>query len=258
VKVKGLSANALFHFTKTANNILGIIENEFYPHYSLEDWNPLSGEMHPVAVPMVSFCDIPLSQTANHARHYGYYALGLKKEWGIKNKITPVLYTYRNSAIANPLEDIRKYFISPSPTSVDSRERILESYMKVLQFLKPYKGKKITERGYRGKTINFYDEREWRFVPNINWGKDKEFSSFMDYKVYKDINIRQHYNEKIKSKKLSFEPKDIKYIIVKKNKEVLEMTKQITGIKEDKGYSPDDLLLLSTKVISMEQIAEDF
>ena len=94
MKVKHLSANTLFHFTKTHENILSILENEFYPNYSLEDWKPLSGKTHPIAIPMVSFCDIPLSQISNHTKHYGNYALGLKKEWGIKNKINPVLYTY--------------------------------------------------------------------------------------------------------------------------------------------------------------------
>ena len=131
--------------------------------------------------------------------------------------------------------------------------------MKLLQFLKLYKGKKITKTGYVGKTINFYDEREWRFVPKITWGKGEGFMSFLEYEKYKDENIRQQNNEIIKSKKLSFEPKDIKYIIVKKNNEVLEMVKKVKEIKsEKKRYSDDDLLLLTTKIISMEQAEEDF
>jgi hypothetical protein len=76
-----ISANTLFHFTGHLENLVSILTNEFRPHFCLEDFNTLTRRYkHEIdlekAVPMVSFCDIPLSQIAFHLSIYGDYGIG--------------------------------------------------------------------------------------------------------------------------------------------------------------------------------------
>ncbi|WP_115373813.1 abortive infection system antitoxin AbiGi family protein [Adhaeribacter pallidiroseus] len=102
-----LSANTLFHFTSNIDYLIGILVNGFLPRYSLEDFtfaypesrNP--GIKHPfkIGVPMTCFCDIRLTQTKNHSATYGKFVIGMQKEWGIKNRITPVTYFHPYSKI---------------------------------------------------------------------------------------------------------------------------------------------------------------
>jgi hypothetical protein len=67
-----ISANALFHFTRSMENLIGILQREFYPRYALENMNLLETEIpaRHMAIPMVSFCDIPLSQVKDHVEYY--------------------------------------------------------------------------------------------------------------------------------------------------------------------------------------------
>jgi hypothetical protein len=56
--LRGLSANTLFHFTSSLDNLLNILTNEFHSNFCLENLNIL--EELPVtemAIPMLSFCD---------------------------------------------------------------------------------------------------------------------------------------------------------------------------------------------------------
>jgi len=78
-----ISANTLFHFTSSMENLLGILTNEFQPRYCLEDFNVLMAgrtpnlETHEFAIPLVSFCDLPLSQIGFHLSVYGDYGIGM-------------------------------------------------------------------------------------------------------------------------------------------------------------------------------------
>jgi hypothetical protein len=57
----------LFHLTKKFDTLLRILEEGFWPRYSLEDIKWLGiPETPKVAWPMVSFCDIPISRLGAH------------------------------------------------------------------------------------------------------------------------------------------------------------------------------------------------
>ena len=60
----------------------------------------------------------------------------------------------------------------------------------------------------------------------------------------------------VEQKKLSFEPKDVSYIIIEKEDERLEIALTIRGIKGNK-YSHNDVETLVTKIISSKQILND-
>lgn len=104
-----ISANAIFHYTKEKAWLKSIINDNFIPRLSTEDisWalpKEMTGEnfedWKSIKIPMVCFCDIPLSQVLSHADEYGDYAIGLTKEWAIKHKICPIIYSYPESDIA--------------------------------------------------------------------------------------------------------------------------------------------------------------
>jgi len=100
-----ISSNTLFHFTKTKENLLGILQDTFHPRYCLEKFGV--GDMETeAAIPMVSFCDIPLSQIKNHLKIYGRYGLGLSKRWAKKRGLNPVLYLRKKSTFSRHIESI--------------------------------------------------------------------------------------------------------------------------------------------------------
>lgn len=263
---KQLSANTLYHFTKSKENLINILTSNFYPRYSIEDWSVLSsGDSvldDEAAIPVICFCDIPLSQIYNHMSFYGNYAIGLKKDWGEKNKVSPLMYCHKNSIISNRLVTIRNEFEKHKAKTILSFTSLID----ILRFVKPYEGYQKNSKGEK-VPVRFYDEREWRYVPvdQIREAKKKGDDSIqltLYKKYYKpDGKIDWDYindnNKKIEKFSLDFTPDDIKYIIVKHEDERYELAKKIEEIKGDK-FTHKDIKVLTTKIISVEQIKEDF
>ena len=93
-----LSTNSVIHYTDSLSNIKGILKNGFRIKYCLETF--ISKESYfSGAFAMVSFCDIPLSETKNHIKSYGGYGIGLSKEWATENGMNPVLYIDKDSIV---------------------------------------------------------------------------------------------------------------------------------------------------------------
>lgn len=72
--------------------IRSILKDGFFPHYcpeytlDPEDRRAASRRHHPMrAIPMVCFCDLPLSLIAKHLKEYGCFGIGMTKRWGIKH-----------------------------------------------------------------------------------------------------------------------------------------------------------------------------
>lgn len=73
----GLSSNTLWHQTKK-DGLKGIIRDKcLYLSYSVEDLTSL-GYKSKFAYPMVSVCDLPLSETGNYLKKYGDYYCGVE------------------------------------------------------------------------------------------------------------------------------------------------------------------------------------
>ncbi len=92
---ENVSSNVLFHFTKSMNNLKGILKHGFFPRYCLEytfdraDSTAAAEKRSPMrAAPLVSFCDLPLSLIHKHLQEYGPFGIGLHKKWGIGNGVT--------------------------------------------------------------------------------------------------------------------------------------------------------------------------
>ena len=283
-----ISSNTLFHFTDKIENVIGILKEGFKPHFCLEDLNFIlpdePTEELEWAIPMVCFCDVPLSQSKTHRKTYGNYGIGLSKEWGKNNKISPVLYAYRESAIINTIRrmwfdvvrDLEKsggqqdvddhvnrfYDCIPYVGETMNRTELvydhanrLDDVYGVYCFTKLYEGRRWInkEKRYSEEPVAFYDEREWRFVPM----REDRFEFGLFKKEFLDDTEQSYINQELgKLSVLHFEPSDIKYIIVSNDDEIVTIITEIE--KNMDGYNQTDIKLLSSKVISAKQIDEDF
>lgn len=252
-----VSANTLFHFTKIGALEKIIASLGFYCQYSDEYFEGILPETNPLwsaYIPMISFCDLTISQLANdsvHTENFGKYGIGLTKEWGIKNRVSPVMYVHSKSRPTSQLSDLIELFKSFSETSDEyvTISQVREELIDSLKYIKPYKG-----RWHKGEKILqieddiiYYNEREWRYSPLIN-----------DYEILPEINrskkLKEKFNKKLKKSLIKFSPEDIKFIIVKEKSEITAFVKIINKLDID-GSQKNHLI---TKILTFEEIEEDY
>lgn len=246
-----ISSNTLFHFTGNADNLLGILTNEFRPKFCLEDLRSLSKKRYSwleIAIPMTCFCDLPIYQTRTHLETYGGYGIGLTKEWGQKKGISPVMYFYPDSSLTKHLDKLL-FEIADKIPEKKRNSVVNEAFKTLFTFLKPYDGKLWRGSGYLKKRIRFYNEREWRYVPRQAPLLLKDDFTNSVSRAHSDSRLRH-------SRVLSFHPDDIKYLIVAREREILPLVHSVRQIKSK--YSQDSIDLLCSRIVSSEQILEDF
>ncbi len=279
-----ISAHTLFHFTYNKNSLLSILKNGLYVRYSLENFESLINDKAEIVFPMTCFCDIPLSHVRRHTNTYGKYAIGVSKSWGMKNQINPIIYTYPNSATTTILNDVfenienffdieekelEKFKFNRSAEIVYERfntreeefskrvESVNSKLSHFIRYIKPYEGKFYRNGDYLENPVRFYDEREWRFTPSREFLFSKEMKDSYKSEYFIDPKKRRALNIKLaKHIKLTFEPNDVKFIIVERDNEIPDMIKKLDDIF-GKTASSNDLKLLGTRLISLEQILEN-
>ena len=106
--MKNSHSSSLFHFTRNFNSLVSIIQEGFRFSYSGEQITRASISGVPptdnifVALPMISFCDIPIELCEEHRSKYGDYAIGINKDQLIKHTgglLSPVHYTLTDNPI---------------------------------------------------------------------------------------------------------------------------------------------------------------
>jgi hypothetical protein len=256
--MSNISSNCLFHFTSNAEHLIGILTNNFVPRYCYEETilnlNLERGKIIG-AIPMVCFCDISLSQISNHVETYGSYGIGMTKEWGIKNKLNPIIYINENSKLANAFSGISNniFNLLNNSCNQDSTEAC-DEFLKIAKFIKPYKGNFLRKNNIISN-VKFYNEKEWRYIPTIT--NNKLYFDLLSKEEYEDTLFLAKENEKMNHFKLTFTPKDIKYIFVSNEDEIHTMVQALRDIKGPK-FSQKEIDILTTKIITTKQILEDF
>jgi len=152
-----------------------ILTEGFLPSYCLENFDTfkfLSGGRLPgsfeMAVPMVCFCDIPLSKVKAHMTQYGHYGIGLKKDWGLTSGIAPLIYASKDSATTRVIDSSLKYCLSHPDFIRDAGIfSQFNNLLRLVRFSKPYQGPFFRRGKYLKVPVTFYNEREWRYVPEI-------------------------------------------------------------------------------------------
>ena len=243
-----LSSNSIIHFTNSKEALKGILGNNFKLSYCSELLS-LNDTTINFAAPMVSFCDIPLSQVKNHITKYGAYGIGLTKKWAEKQKLNPVFYIEKHSTLAQRYVNIYIEYIINSKKSIFDLDEKEKSIVDILRYMKNYQNDLI-RGGNIYKDYRFSDEREWRYVLDYN-----AVTQFI-------YSLDEHYNKETANKeideyRLEFEPNDIKYVIIQNESEIPEFLDLFRTTK-GKKYSYHDVERLMTRIITTEQIVEDF
>ena len=244
-----ISANTLFHFTRDLDTLLSILKSKFYPRLCLEQRIMSQLDLR-LAVPMVCFCDIPLSQISEHTQKYGEYAIGIKKDWAISQGVSPILYVHDNSLILNTILSEIKVISKEVLDNPDGNASLrMNRYVDMVCMMKPYEGQ--DERV--GKTVRYYDEREWRYVPPRESGDQY---IYLTEPVFKEEGTQERINKENEKYGVEFNPDVINYLIVANEKDVLILKHAIEDIKG--GFPYNSVQLLMTRIVSMERIREDF
>jgi hypothetical protein len=255
--MSNISSNSLFHFTPKKENLISILEQTFVPRYCFEEIklrDKLERTGFESAIPMVCFCDISLSQINNHIKMYGGYGLGMKKEWGIRKKLNPIIYVNPNSNISESVSKLAENIYQALDKHCSEITRnIYDEYMNFVNYIKPYDGN--FKRGNKiHKDIRFYNEREWRYVPKIDF--DSNVKNNLSKEELLNPEILENENKKLYEYRLDFKPSDVKYIFVKSENEIHAMIEQLRSINS--RFSRKEIDVLTSKIITTEQIKEDF
>lgn len=237
-------SNNLFHFTKNLEYLKSILLNGFMPRYSLEDGGPIKLDF--IAYPMVCFCDIPISRIGDHTAFYGGYGLGMTKEWGLKNKLTPLIYTPTFGVVP----DLANFLISYKPPMGNSDSEVARLHQVLVRhgfdlipLVKPISGNMMIA----GEQIekDFSQESEWRYVPPHDqiFGLDGFESK------------RDEANKQMEEKRLLFTPSDVRYIFVKSDFEIPVIFDFIqTNLAQ---FPLNDIKILISRIVSLETLARD-
>lgn len=279
------NSSSLFHFTKRFNILKRIISDGIRFSFAYETLAELIKDMG-FALPMVSFCDIPITRTSRHKKKYGEYMIGLDKEFLIdcyNEIINPVIYVHSvnlqkavdsfHSLNAKLLDDMvntsgfRPEFehkgleILKDPNWEKQIER-LANYrfymMFILGLTKPYYDEHTKEC--------YYDEREWRAFWPDHLNENTDWKWPITREIY-DGN-KDAWNEDIGKNKENYITLSegylyyaITHIVVKKESQRQEIINLIMNSKTIFGcenVSKEERLILVSKVSSFECIDQDY
>jgi len=255
----GLYPNILFHFT-SKDALYAILADAFKPSYARETILSKDTKRY-FGVPMVSFCDLRLSELGSFVSSsvkpkYGNFGIGLTKEWANRSGLNPVLYVSRHAELVDDLvTGVDQLFAfaknETDATRSSAMHRSVTSVMNTYRFIKNYEGDLDRTGMAVVPDYRFADEREWRFVPSINrqdilafarigsdWAKDKA-----------------KLNASVQNERLHFGPDDVKYLIVEKEADIWELMDCLKGATHK--YDEKSVMELSSRILTVEQIEQD-
>lgn len=181
-----INASSLLHFTNSMDALKGILEYGFRFSYCCEKVSATinMNELHPeganffrpsphinshIAIPMICFCDIPLTRAKLHSDTYGKFIVGVDKDMAITvfgDNINPVMYR-TSQTIGFALHDLS--VIKATIDNVDGCYNYKRSLNQLIGNTKPYNGT------VNGKDYCFYNEREWRILIPFDYSEDTKW-----------------------------------------------------------------------------------
>lgn len=247
--------NLFIHFTPNIENLKGILQNGFRPHYcdKFVQYRKKKGkdddEFYTWDVyPIVGFCNIALSKVLAHTVHYGKFGLAMSPHWAKTRGLNPVIYCEPDNSIAKALGST----IMDGGHIMDETLDTQNNAALLIPYLKNNFGKaKNNKIDYK---FNNFIENEWIYSPQFRYYLDKDKSDFDKYdpKDYSKKEIKKA-NKRVEKFALKFKPEHIKFIIIDDFDKVSSM---ISFIKAN--FHKKDAYKLIAKLITVEQLEEDF
>ncbi len=174
--------HSLFHYTDKFETLLEIIKTGFRFSYSLERFpqtaiNAHKGEIKPflsnalnhgfVGIPMICFCDIPISRASDHTKNYNKYYIGLNKDYIIgvycenfnNLSFNPILYVSAANLFLT-IQDLYTFDRLRIDLNLDKSKFNTASLCNIWGLQKQFYGYDYKLH----KDRRFYDENEWRCI----------------------------------------------------------------------------------------------
>lgn len=215
----GLSSNILWHQTNKECFYEILKSKKLRYSYCLEKII-LGFNLDPIAFPMISVSDYPLSEIGSNKWAYGNYNIGFTQEWGVKAGFSPVWYCSFGS---RGLLQLNKLLVDAIKTK---SEPLLSTAMYMFSNMKFDKSTLITHKKIY-KEYRYYDEREWRCIPDIKEMHEAKVWPFLMENHYKEYK-KAHDGQSLLDMGVEFQYDNIHYIIVEKDEDV-QKTRDIVG-----------------------------
>lgn len=223
-----ISSTTLFNFTDSIEYLINNLKDGFYCHNTYEKL-PLRNNGY--RVPMACFCDIPLSLIKEHFNWYGRYGIGIKRTYARQQGVKPVWYVTRENNLVRNL-------VKQANLSEYERRHLLP-------YLKQFIGYQ-TYQGGNEKKKKFYDEREWRYIPD---------SSLVE--VFFGLKSQQGKSKaKQNGERMKLDLNQVEYIIIENESDFDRMISELRLITNEKKDMKFENLI--AKIITAKQIERDF
>lgn len=254
--IMSLYPDTLFHFTQK-DSLYQILTSTFKVSYAREHIVGPTKEKK-FAVPMVSFCDLKLSELKDFIKSgYGTFGLGMTKEWANRNRLNPVMYMNRHCELVDDLiAAVNELFaFMEELKDGDQYDRLAPHYQNIInyyRYIKPYEGELNRKGELIDENYRFADEREWRYVPPIS---NQDIRPLVGIDEIDTDAKKEAFNHAVRNIRIPFEPDDIKYLIVEKEDDINPLIDHLRDVKDK--FPPDMLNRLASRILTIEQINKD-
>jgi hypothetical protein len=232
------------------------IKNYLNPVVYIEKDSLLAKDIQTTLDNMVEMADVLLAQVekiAESTRREIQKVIDKVKFF--KENVTPEINASAKKELNHAIENV-----IPKVASIADYQKLTNKLREIgnnsgnlFRYIKNYEGTLIrndkTTPNYR-----FYDEREWRYVPALNDDRVKKYLNAVEFKKYRGLNKNKPFVENIN---LPFTGDDIKYLIVKSNKDIPKLIKAIKGT-DNLTKNPNEADILATRILTVEQLNNDF
>ena len=287
---KNSHTSALFHYTRNQNILFNILKDGLKFSYCKEKFS----DNLCLGLPMISFCDIPIGNSAEHSSKYGQYAIALSKRkllQDYKGALGPVNYFTSLSSVKAAFElreegenkkqeldkitkassskeitmEIKGQTFKGKALSPEHAQNALQLFFKSINYhhfsTQSISLMKAYQSLYENKKQINYDECEWRIVlpENAKINENILCKWFWTENEYDNWRIGRK-DKFINELPLLFSVDDIEYIIVPTKELIPNFIKRLIKLKMICGEKLEDKdrYSLVSKVISLEQIKRDF
>lgn len=246
------TADTLFNFVKERKFLEDAIRSKkLSARYCKENIEYLHLGIKEIAFPMKCFCDINMHKLEEHLSWYGYYGIAFSKKWGMEQGIQPLQYI-------NPESELCKEYglaFKDALRNNDKEYQKLRDYIALqLMYLKPHSGPFKNRITGRPQNKCFTDECEWRFVADVTALEMEEIITDPIKMAEGVLLLMSNSLNGREEASLSFEYKDIKYIILEDISDYNAFLEFIENLDIENEYKK----LLISKLLVWSEAKGDF